>query len=228
MLFIHGAGGSNEVWLNQLTSIRGYCLIALDLPGHGDSEGDAFNAIGEYSSLVADFIQTQNLHSVILVGHSMGGGIVLECALSHPEWLKGMILVDTGARLRVKKEILDQLARGIHPIEIIPYLYRNNCELQILCKAREAMKHIPTGVYWADFQACDMFDRTPDIQNLNIPTLIICGEEDRMTPLKYSISLHEALANSTLEVISAAGHMSMQENSEAINAVIAAFLNGEL
>ncbi|HVJ47723.1 alpha/beta hydrolase [Desulfitobacterium sp.] len=224
VLFIHGAGGSSEVWLNQLSPIEGYRLLALDLPGHAHSEGSPASNINENSHFIADFIQTQNLHSVILVGHSMGGGIVLECALAHPEWLRGMILMDTGARLRVKKETLEQLRQGSLPYEIIPYLYRQKTEPEVLRQALEEMKGISTKVYLADFQACDAFDRSKDLQDLNIRACIICGEDDRMTPPKYSTTLHEVLPNSELKIISKAGHMSMQENPEDVNRAIAEFL----
>lgn len=225
LLFIHGAGGTSEVWLNQLSQIKDYPLLALDLPGHGNSGGNAADTIEVYSELVHEFVQTLGFQSVILAGHSMGGGIVLECALAHPKWLKGIVLADTGSRLRVKKETLEQLAQGIHPIEIIPYLYSQKSAPEVLEKALENMKSIRPEVYCADFQACDAFDRSKEIQNINIPACILCGEDDRMTPLKYSQTLHEALPNSNLIIISNAGHMSMQENPLEVNKAIAEFLH---
>jgi pimeloyl-ACP methyl ester carboxylesterase len=224
VLFIHGAGGSSEVWSKQFTLIKDYQFIALDLFGHGHSEGKPVSSIQEYSHLISNFIETLNLHSVILVGHSMGGGIVLECALTQPEWLKGMILVDTGARLRVKKETLEQLAQGCLPFDIIPYLYSQDNPPGILDQALADMKKVPAEVYLADFQACDAFDRSKEIQDLNLPTCIICGENDRMTPLKHSNVLHRDIPNSKLEIISSAGHMSMQEKPEEVSKVVAEFL----
>lgn len=221
VLFIHGAGGSSEVWANQLSQIKGYRLLALDLPGHGHSEGNAMNDIKDYSRFIADFIETLGLKSVILAGHSMGGGIVLECALSEPEWLKGIVVVDSGARLRVKTETLEQLAEGKLPFDIIPYLYSRNSAPEILSQALEEMKSVPAEVYLADFQACDAFDRSKDIQNINIPACILCGEYDQMTPPKYSQTLHEALSMSTYVIIPSSGHMSMLENPEAVNKAIA-------
>lgn len=224
VLFIHGAGGTSEVWSNQLFPIEGYRLLALDLPGHGHSEGNAARDIKEYSRFIADFIQTLDFHSVILAGHSMGGGIVLECALAHPQWLKGIILVGSGARLRVNKETLDQMDQGNLPFNIIPYLYSQNSTPEILGQALEDMKNVPVEVYFADFQACDAFDRSKEIMNLDLPACIICGDNDRMTPLKYSNALHEALPKSKLEIIPSAGHMSMQENPEKVNEAFAEFL----
>lgn len=224
VLFIHGAGGSSEVWQNQLVRIEGYRLIALDLPGHGRSEGKALSDLKEYRRFIAEFLETLDYHSIVLVGHSMGGGIVLECALAQPEWLKGMVLVDTGARLRVKKEILDQLAQGRLPFDIIPYLYHQDSPPEILEKALEDMKKVSPEVYLADFQACDAFDRSKEIQNLKLPTCILCGDNDRMTPLKYSHVLHEALPESRFQRISLAGHMSMLENSEEVNKALGDFL----
>ncbi|WP_425805268.1 alpha/beta fold hydrolase [Desulfitobacterium sp. Sab5] len=224
ILLIHGAGGTSEVWLNQLSQIKDYPLLALDLPGHGNSEGYPANTIAEYSQFIDEFVRTLELKSVILAGHSMGGGVVLECVLANPEWLKGIILVDTGSRLRVKKEMLEQLAKRILPFDIIPYLYCQNCSPEVLDKAKENMKSIIPQVYFADFQACDAFDRSKEIQNINLEAYILCGEEDRMTPLKYSQALHEALPKSELKIIPQAGHMSMQENPAEVNKVIVEFL----
>lgn len=224
VLFIHGAGGSSEVWLNQLVPIEGYSLIALDLPGHGRSEGKASSDIKESSRFITEFIATLDYHSVILVGHSMGGGIVLECALAQPDWLKGIVLVDTGARLRVKKDMLDQLAQGCLPFDIIPYLYHMDSPPEFLEKALEDMKKVPPEAYLADFQACDAFDRSKEIPNLNLPACIICGDNDRMTPLKYSYFLNEALAKSRFQMIRSAGHMSMLENPEEVNKALEDFL----
>lgn len=224
LMFIHGAGGTSEVWLNQLSQIKDYPLLALDLPGHGSSEGYPSDTIEAYSEIVQEFVRMLGFQSVILSGHSMGGGIVLECALAQPEWLKGIVLVDTGSRLRVKKKILEQLAQRIHPFGIIPFFYSQKSAPEVLKKALENMKNIPPEVYYADFLACDAFDRSKEIQNINIPVCILCGEEDRMTPLKYSQTLHEALPNSNLIIIPNAGHMSMQENPLEVNKAIAEFL----
>lgn len=134
--------------------------------------------------------------------------------------------MDAGARLRVNKKTLDQLEQGRLPFDIIPYLYSQNSNPEFLTQALEDMKNVPPEVYLADFQACDAFDRSKEIKGLNLATCIICGENDRMTPLKDSNVLHEALPQSKLEIISTAGHMSMQENPDEVNKALAEFLKG--
>jgi pimeloyl-ACP methyl ester carboxylesterase len=224
VIFIHGAGGTNDVWANQVSQIDGYRILALDLPGHGGSEGNASDKIIDYSSFIEEFVRSLNLKSVILAGHSMGGGIVIECALHKNEWLKGAILVSTGSRLRVKKEILEQLEQKKLPFEIIPFMHNTDCPKKIIDDAEDEMEKVSTETYLADFRACDSFDRSKDTGNIDIPVCIICGDEDRMTPLKYSDFLKQAITDSSLAVIPSTGHMCMMENPSDVNKAIVEFL----
>lgn len=74
ILFVHGAGGTGNRWVNQLSGIASYNLIALDLPRHGLSEGEAIDSILIYKEFVWQFVQALELESFVIAGHSMGGG----------------------------------------------------------------------------------------------------------------------------------------------------------
>ena len=224
VLFVHGAGGSGDNWTYQLAGIHGYNLIALDLPGHGRSEGSASDSIVGYREFVWSFAQALELKQFIIVGHSMGGAIALELALAHPEALQGLIIVDSGARLRVNPTVLEVLAKGEHPLENIKYRYSFNISQDILIKAAEEMKKVPTDVYLADFRACNEFNVMDRIQNIINPALVICGEDDQMTPLKYSEYLYKELPYSDLALIKDAGHMAMLEQPDQVNRAINNFL----
>ena len=76
----------------------------------------------------------------------------------------------------------------------------------------------------ADFLACDVFDRRADVSRIALPTLILCGDADRMTPVKFSQYLHEQIAGSQLIVVPGAGHMVMLEQPAAVAEAVAYFL----
>jgi len=225
LLFVHGAGGSGKNWAYQLAGIQGYNLIALDLPGHGLSEGSAADNITAYRDFVWCFAQALELKQFVIVGHSMGGAIALELAIAYPEALKGLIIVDSGARLRVNPAVLELLSRGIHPLENVKYSYAFDISLDILEKATEEMKNVPTEVYLADFRACNEFNIMGRVQNIINPALVICGQDDQMTPLKYSEYLYKELPHSTIALITDAGHMAMLEQPDRVNRAINNFLS---
>jgi len=93
------------VWQNQRRALdRGVNTICLDLPGHGQSYGDGYATIAEYSHWLVRFIQGLQLKGAVLAGHSMGGGVVTEAAIECPEEMDGLILIASGARLKVSSE----------------------------------------------------------------------------------------------------------------------------
>lgn len=224
ILFVHGAGGTGKDWVHQLSGIEGCNCIALDLPGHGRSEGPVADAIITYQEFVWSFVQALDLGAFVLAGHSMGGAIAMGLALAYPAALAGVIIVDSGARLRVSPETLEVLSKGEHPLTNVKYSYSINVPPMVLEQAKEEMKAVPTAVYLADFRACDDFNFMDRIKNINLPALVICGQDDQMTPVKYSEYLTKELSKSTLVLISDAGHMSMLEQPERVNRAMQEFL----
>ena len=108
ILFLHGAGGSSSSWhLQEKYLQRCAEVVVLDLPGRGASGGSGFSSIAEYVRILLDFIEGNQLQGCYLADHSMGGLIALCLALARPELFSGLVLVATGARLRVSSEILE-------------------------------------------------------------------------------------------------------------------------
>ena len=106
LVLVHGAGGNLMHWPGALRRLPGHTVYALDLPGHGKSGGAGRAEIGAYADVVRGFAEALGLVPFVLAGHSMGGAIALEFALRYPARLAGLILVGTGAKLRVAPEIL--------------------------------------------------------------------------------------------------------------------------
>nr|HID58623.1 alpha/beta hydrolase [Desulfobacterales bacterium] len=230
LILIHGAGGTTYTWRYQLERISDLCnVIAIDLPGHGRSEGPGEKEIGSYRAWVQRLVKQLSLTNIILGGHSMGGAIVLDYALSNPEEIKGLVLVGTGARLRVLPEILDKILRDYSQfVEMIgQYAFSPHTPQSIKDEHAEMMlKNDPRTVH-GSFIACDRFDVMTRLSEIKISSLILCGEDDRLTPLKYAKYLEQNLGRAKMEAIPKAGHMVMFEQPEEFNRRVKAFLTEE-
>ena len=231
IIFLHGAGGNAFAWQNQRRALdRGVNTICVDLPGHGQSAGPGYTSIAEYSHWLLHFIDGLKLTGVIVAGHSMGGGVILEAAISHPEMLEALILVGTGARLKVSSEIFQSFERNfaIGAERLVHNCYAPGSSKKLIKWGLEnLLKELPE-VVLADFRACHDFDRMDDVAQIKNPALIVCGSEDIMTPPKYSQYLAEKLQRTTLRIVEGAGHMAMVEKPFEVNASILKFLAGLL
>jgi pimeloyl-ACP methyl ester carboxylesterase len=222
LVFIHGAGGTQRVWRYQRSAFLG--STALDLPGH--PKGTGHNTIPEYADFVTKTIVERELRSVVLVGHSMGGAIAIEIALAHPPFLKGIVLVGSGARLRVISIIKDEVPRDYaHAAEVIAqWAYSPKSDAKLRKASIQELLEVPAEVTYGDFQACDSFDRMYEIGRIDLPALIVCGEDDALTPVKYSEYMKERIRNARIAVIPGAGHSVMLEKPEELNDVLRSFL----
>lgn len=225
LLLVHGAGGSSGVWSDQLAALKGaYQAFAVDLPGHWRFAGEPFASITQTASFIARLADALGLDKFILVGHSMGGAVSIEFALNYPERLKGLVLIGTGARLKVASQVLVSLEKGQFPFSDSQYLFGSAIPDDVIQQTWREMQEVNPQVFLTDFRACNMFDRVDVISKIHIPTQIIVGDEDVMTPVKYSRFLNEHIQGPQLTQISGAGHMCMLEKPSEINAAIIGFL----
>lgn len=225
ILFVHGAGGCGLLWENQLTGLPDkFSLMALDLPGHGFSQGNPRTGIALYREVVRDFKESLGLPSFVLCGHSMGGAIAIDYSLQYPRDLKAIVLVGTGGRLRVAAEILDRYGRGEKMPDLAGQLYGSHASGKMIREGEQYVSQTQPEVWHADFTACNNFDLLSELPRINIPTLVLCGAEDRMTPLKYSRYLAENIAGAKLEIFDGAGHMLMLEKPDEVNMAVQSFL----
>ncbi len=169
-----------------------------------------------------------NLEQVILCGHSLGGAIAQSFYFNFPDKVEALILVGSGVRLRVSPSILDSLKNDFKSfLETLPLgaFYRKT-DKAIIAEIVEATSKIPAEVTYRDFSICDKFDALEKIKNgeILVPTLIIVGKADKLTPTKFSQFFKDYVKNSTLQIINDAGHMVMMEKPEEVNQGIFEFV----
>jgi pimeloyl-ACP methyl ester carboxylesterase len=228
IVFIHGAGGSHQVWFEQLRALgRRRRAIAVDLPGHGDSNGSGADRIEAYRDVVRGFITALGLDRIVMVGHSMGGAITQSIALDCPELLAAIVLVGTGVRLRVQPQIFaglrDDAGRAVDMI--IKLVHAPGTPAEVLKQDADAMLRTSIPVIEGDLLACNTFDLMEQVKAITLPALVICGIDDLVTPPKYAEYLHSQINGSQLQLVPAAGHMVMLEQPDAVSRGIEAFLD---
>jgi len=227
-VFIHGAGGNNLLWKRSLQFLSGpKTAFAVNLPGHPD--GDVIcRTVGEYADAIHEFVSEKGLGKVAVCGHSMGSAVALTLALNHSDDVGALVLVDGGAKLGVAPSILaglsEQPLRAIEEL-ITPMSFRT-VSLEMGREARSALSLSNLDVFLNDYNACNGFDVREELARISVPTMIICGGDDRMTPPRYSQYLNSHIAGSSIFLIAEAGHMVPLEKPGALGALLQSFLSG--
>jgi len=227
VLFIHGAGGGQYTWSYQKGFFeREFNPVIIELPGHGESGGEGEEEVGKYAEQVYVFLKALGLQNVFLIGHSMGGAIAQTLALTHAELIKGIVLVGTGARLKVFPMIFDGIKNDFEETvrKINQFAFSRRVQTDLIEKGVSFMLECRPEVVYGDFLACDRFDLMNEVEKIVLPALILCGDEDQLTPLKYSEFLNSRIKGSKLEVLPNAGHMVMMEAPQAFNERVREFI----
>jgi pimeloyl-ACP methyl ester carboxylesterase len=229
VVLIHGAGGTHLYWPSEVRRLPGCRVLALDLPGHGKSGGRGFQSISSYAQVLVSWLETMHLHKAVFVGHSMGGAICLSLALYYPEYVKGLGLVGTAARLAVNPQILENSASPTtfsNAIEmVIRFSFGSKAPPSLVEAATRRMAETRPSVLHGDFLACNAFDVTQQVSEIHHPAIVICGEEDQMAPLRQSQFLATNLPGARLETFPNAGHMVMLEQPQPVADALVRFIN---
>lgn len=224
LIFIHGAGFTGEVFAAQLDAFPG--AHAPNLPGHLTAGSPA--GIPEFAAFVEAYARDETGGAgVVLCGHSMGGAVALEAALRANIPVRALVLLGSGARLRVAPAILDGLREDFDATveQIAPMLFADP-EDELVAGALDSMRRVGAEQTRRDYCACDAFDVRDRLAELDVPLLAITGELDRMTPVKLAQTLVDRVPAAAARRVDGAGHMVMVERPAETNALIKSFLPG--
>jgi pimeloyl-ACP methyl ester carboxylesterase len=231
VMYVHGTGCNARVWDDHVAAMAdGHQPVAIDLPGHGRSGGRGFRSVADHAWAVMGVADALGWGRFVLAGHSMGGGIAISGALYHPERIAGLMLIDTGARLRVAPDILAAARAAAAKGRALPMDrsrgFAAGTPQAVVDRVQALTDGIDPRVTYADWIADDSFDALSRVGAISAPTLALCGAEDRLTPVKYHQYLAERMPACRLVVLEGAGHWSFHEQPDAFNRAVRAFLDG--
>ena len=239
LVMVHGAGGRSQSWPYQWQQSRfvrsrgkprwvtDFPLYFVDLPGHGQSDPPGKDNIEAYAADILAFMETLDLQRVVLIGHSMGGAIVQQVALTQSPRIAGLVLIGTGAFMPVTDMILQGLrtefAETVHLIN--KFSWRKQSAPGSKEVAVQHMLSTDPKIVHDDFLACSQFDVRDRLAEIVVPTLVVGGSDDKMMPLKQSERLAEGIRLAELLVIEDAGHYMMVDKTSRVSRGLVQFLN---
>ncbi|HEX6133798.1 MAG TPA: alpha/beta fold hydrolase [Longimicrobiales bacterium] len=242
LVLIHGFPFSSAVWRPQLEyAPAGWRIIAPDLRGFGGSGGAAGSRIGmdEYADDVAALLHHLGVRSAVFCGHSMGGYIAFALLRRAAALVRGLILSDTRAspdspearqgRLKNAKHILAHGTAALVDAMVPRLLSQRTRETlpHIEQELRAIMGGAPAhGVTAALLGMAHRPDSSPQLRSINVPTLVIVGEQDQITPVGEARLLARAIPGAHLQIIPGAGHVPGLEQSSLFNRVLGEFVEG--
>ncbi len=230
VLYVHGSASTHALWSQQYApSGPASSAAALDLSGHGASE-DIDTAPGEatLTSYVDDVVAVaEATDATVLVGNSLGGAVALATVLRRAVPLDGLVLAGSGAKLPVVQTLRDDLAADFEAAVSFLHgedmLFHDPPE-----RAREhsieTMRAVGQSVTRRDFETCHRFDVRDRLDTVDVPTLALCGEHDRLTPPSYHETLAEEIPRGRCETVPDAAHLAMVERPVRFNDAVATFL----
>ncbi|MFQ5828832.1 MAG: 3-oxoadipate enol-lactonase [Candidatus Methylomirabilia bacterium] len=233
----HSLAANLSMWDPQLPTLTSrYRVLRYDTRGHGDTEvpGGAYS-LDKLAEDLRALLEALGIAQTHFVGLSMGGIIGQTLALKYPRVLKSLVLCDTTSRIPAEaKPVWDERIRvaetqGMEPL-VEPTLARWFTEPfraqrhEVFDRVRAMIRSTdPRGYVGCShaIAACDLTDR---LQTINLPTVIIVGEDDPATPVAAARTIHEQIKGSELRVLKSASHLSNMEQAEEFNRVLASFL----
>jgi pimeloyl-ACP methyl ester carboxylesterase len=228
LICIHGSADNHHVYDRLLDALPDRARYAINLPGRAGTDGPPLGAVAEMEAFLSRFIESEVEGDYLVVGHSLGGGVAIEHALaSPPKRLKGIVLISTGARLRVHPMILqlfEQVAKSGTTPPLPPGLYEQGTDPALIAESSQKREATPIETGGLDWRAADRFDRMQDLNQIELPVLILAGPNDALTPPKYAEYLASNIPRNQLRMIEGVGHMLLMERATTVADAIERFV----
>jgi pimeloyl-ACP methyl ester carboxylesterase len=227
-VLIHGAGGDHLSWPPEIRRLPDYRVITLDLPGHGKTKGPGCQSIEDYARSMVKFLDISGFSRVVFVGQEMGGAIALTLAHDYPNRVAGIGLISSGACLPVPSSVIENAAnqstlllavRSLHEMSLGSQTPPNLAEISL-----KRLAEIRQPLLLGDLVACDRFNMAGRLGAIRSPSLVVCGTEDKLTPLRFSETLSSEIPGAALQTVDGAGHLLIMEQPARLAKLIRVFL----
>ncbi len=229
VMFIHGAGQDHTIWVLPTRYFVRHQrnVLAVDLPGHGRSEGPPLPTIEDMADWVIAVLESTGLETAAVVGHSVGTLVALETAVRHPNRVRAVAMVGTSVPMSVSDALLtsarddkhlalDMLTRWGH--SRAAHLGGNATPgMWMLGGGIRLLERAGPGVVYNDLKACAEY--TEGLKNaatVSCRVLLILGERDAMTPTHAAVDVSKALPNAETVVMEGSGHALLSERPDPV------------
>ncbi len=237
VIFCHGAQCDHSVWILQSRYLahHGYGVLALDLPGHGRSEGPAVASVGELADWIAAAQDAAGVKQAAIVGHSMGSLIALECAARHPERVAKIALLATAYPMKVSAELLEATKNNEPLAQDMVNIWSHSAYAQypsnpgpgfwLIGENLRLMQRQKPGVMHVDFLACNGYTGGADAAaRVNCPALFLIAKLDLMTAARSAQAFAQTVKGARSVMIDGSGHDMMGEKPDEVLDALIAFL----
>ena len=228
---MHGSGLSHIVWSfhEQFYSTQGFNVLSVDLPGHGNSEGQSLKSIEEISDWIKSLMKKLNIEKIIIIGHSQGALVGIDFAARYPELILSLVLVAGSYKMSVKQDLIDYAEAGDEKAILLMMKWGyegskafigGNPVKKIINSSREIRE-----ILAVDLNACNNYkDGKESLKKISCPTLCIFGDLDKMVPLEVGNKMASMIKNSEKKIISNCGHMIIFEKAFEMRKFVKEFL----
>ena len=238
IVFVHGSGLSHITWVLQTRyfAFHGYSVLAIDLPGHGYSEGPSLKSMEVMGDWIANVIDVSGVQEASLVGHSQGCLVIMETASRYPDKVKSLSLMGGGGAIPMNLELLSLAENGDPKAVDLMMDWAHGPAGHFGGHAVPGLHHINIGgtivingsikdALGVDFRACDNYKKGFEAAaKIKCPTINILGEYDRMIPIKEGKKLASSISNSEIEIIPKCGHMILLEEADQALSILKKFI----
>jgi pimeloyl-ACP methyl ester carboxylesterase len=235
VVLIHGAGFDHSAWAlhSRWFAHHGFAVLVPDLPGHGRAQGPALKSIADMADWIAALLDAAGASKARLIGHSMGSLIALETAARHPAKVSALSLIGTAATMTVGPDLLKAAEANDHDAIDMVSIWGLGFDAEIGGSlapgmwmhggAQRVLQHCGPGVLFSDLSACNSYqDALAAAAKVTVPTTLILGEKDMMTPAKAGKALAAAIPHARTVMLRGAGHMMMSERPDELLAALKA------
>jgi pimeloyl-ACP methyl ester carboxylesterase len=224
IVFVHGAGLDHS-WFglqSRYFGYHGFNVLAVDLPGHGRSEGPPISSIAGMADWIFKLLDENSFQKFSLVGHSMGSLVAVECAARHPERVERIALIGTAYPMKVGEEFLDAAKRNDHAAFDMHTIWGHAAQVPLGANPNPGMwmygdtlarlERLAPGVLHNDLKACNDYVFAGTV---TCPALFVLGKRDVMTPPRNALSFSQGIKNSITRTVESSGHSLMAEAPDA-------------
>lgn len=216
LVLLHGLAGSARWWSKNIPALaEEFCVIAMDLPGFGDSHPGSGFDLHEAAGEVVEALDRLDIDRASVVGHSMGALVASGMAADFPDCVDRLVLVDA-AVFSFHRGLMRRTFGAVGILRSVPLGFYPTL-------VRDALRSGPLRIASATFQVL-LADWTSKLPSIVAPTLVVWGEDDSLTPMAIGERMVEEIPDAELAVIRDAGHNPMWDEPEEFDRVVLEFL----